>query len=466
MAKDQSINRPARSFCEKIHEAIFGRSVKRSSRSLGKDDGTSLSLSTNGYPTATGVHYGPFEIKPFTKIVPFTSNNVGNNGDGGHRSFSERQCSSYIDGVKMKMRTPSDVGGGGTIVSRCDSFNDKVIAKPGSVKTYTKFEAEIYVLTKDEGGRHTAFFSNYRPQFYLRTADVTGKVELPESVKMVMPGDNVTAAFELITPVVLEQGQRFALREGGRTVGAGVVSKDNYLSALLGVTVRRLHRRSRYLTKSDVPNPLLRQLLVTLTANGVHYVPLEVKQFKKFGHISSNNVENNGDGGQQSFSEEKYSSFIDGTKMKMRAPSDVVVPTLSGTVTKYSLKLKTIRFLLKKKEISRSLGKDDGTSLSLSTNGYPTATGVHYGPLEIKPFTKIVPFTSNNAGNNGDGGHKSFSERQCSSYIDGVKMKMRTSDVGGGRTIVSSCDSFNDKVSSFINDTKHKFVNTQTEGSD
>ncbi|KAJ0054033.1 hypothetical protein Pint_01132 [Pistacia integerrima] len=101
----------------------------------------------------------------------------------------------------------------------------KVIAKPGSVKTYKKFEAEIYVLTKDEGGRHTAFFSNYRPQFYLRTADITGKVELPENVKMVMPGDNVTAVFELILPVPLEAGQRFALREGGRTVGAGVVSK-------------------------------------------------------------------------------------------------------------------------------------------------------------------------------------------------------------------------------------------------
>ncbi|GJW09790.1 hypothetical protein Tco_1575617 [Tanacetum coccineum] len=126
MEKDQSINRPARSFCEKIHEAIFGRSVNRSSRSLGKDDGTSSSLSTNGYPTAAGVHYGPLEIKPFKKNVPFTSNNVGNNRDGGHKSFSEEQCSSYIDGVKMKMRTPSDVGGGRTIVSSCDSFNDKV----------------------------------------------------------------------------------------------------------------------------------------------------------------------------------------------------------------------------------------------------------------------------------------------------------------------------------------------------
>nr|KJB47006.1 hypothetical protein B456_008G005900 [Gossypium raimondii] len=110
-------------------------------------------------------------------------------------------------------------------LKRDDVQRGMVIAKPGSVKTYKRFEAEIYVLTKDEGGRHTAFESNYRPQFYLRTADVTGKVELPESVKMVLPGDNVTATFELISPVPLEAGQRFALREGGRTVGAGVVSK-------------------------------------------------------------------------------------------------------------------------------------------------------------------------------------------------------------------------------------------------
>ncbi|KAG4913122.1 hypothetical protein AAZX31_19G139500 [Glycine max] len=110
-------------------------------------------------------------------------------------------------------------------LKREDIQRGQVIAKPGSVKTSKKFEAEIYVLTKDEGGRHTAFFSNYKPQFYLRTADVTGKVELPENVKMVMPGDNVTAVFELISAVPLEAGQRFALREGGRTVGAGVVSK-------------------------------------------------------------------------------------------------------------------------------------------------------------------------------------------------------------------------------------------------
>ncbi|CAL9107573.1 hypothetical protein MUK42_17596 [Musa troglodytarum] len=110
-------------------------------------------------------------------------------------------------------------------LKRGDVQRGQVVCKPGTLKTYTKFEAEIYVLTKDEGGRHTAFFSNYRPQFFMRTADVTGKVELPESVKMVMPGDNITATFELISPVPLEAGQRFALREGGRTVGAGVVSK-------------------------------------------------------------------------------------------------------------------------------------------------------------------------------------------------------------------------------------------------
>ncbi|KAJ8467119.1 hypothetical protein OPV22_029671 [Ensete ventricosum] len=112
-------------------------------------------------------------------------------------------------------------------LKRGDVQRGQVVCKPGTLKTYTKFEAEIYVLTKDEGGRHTAFFSNYSPQFFMRTADVTGKVELPESVKMVMPGDNVTATFELISPVPLEAGQRFALREGGRTVGAGVVSKDS-----------------------------------------------------------------------------------------------------------------------------------------------------------------------------------------------------------------------------------------------
>jgi len=100
-----------------------------------------------------------------------------------------------------------------------------VVAKPGSITPHTKFKAEVYVLTKEEGGRHTPFFTGYRPQFYLRTTDVTGVATLPEGVEMVMPGDNVTLEVTLITPVALEDGLRFAIREGGRTVGAGVVSQ-------------------------------------------------------------------------------------------------------------------------------------------------------------------------------------------------------------------------------------------------
>jgi len=100
-----------------------------------------------------------------------------------------------------------------------------VLAKPGSIKPYTKFKAEVYVLKKEEGGRHTPFFSGYRPQFYFRTTDVTGVVKLPEGVEMVMPGDNVELEVELIKPVALEEGLRFAIREGGKTVGAGVVTK-------------------------------------------------------------------------------------------------------------------------------------------------------------------------------------------------------------------------------------------------
>ena len=101
----------------------------------------------------------------------------------------------------------------------------QVLCKPGSITPHTKFEAEVYVLSKDEGGRHTPFFSNYRPQFYFRTTDVTGACELPEGVEMVMPGDNVKMEVTLIAPIAMEEGLRFAIREGGRTVGAGVVSK-------------------------------------------------------------------------------------------------------------------------------------------------------------------------------------------------------------------------------------------------
>ena len=101
----------------------------------------------------------------------------------------------------------------------------QVLAKPGSITPHTKFEAEIYVLTKEEGGRHTPFFKGYRPQFYFRTTDVTGAVELPEGVEMVMPGDNIKMVVELISPIAMEDGLRFAIREGGKTVGAGVVAK-------------------------------------------------------------------------------------------------------------------------------------------------------------------------------------------------------------------------------------------------
>ena len=108
---------------------------------------------------------------------------------------------------------------------REDVDRGQVLAKPGSITPHTKFEAEIYILTKEEGGRHTPFFKGYRPQFYFRTTDVTGACELPEGTEMVMPGDNVQMKVNLIAPIAMEEGLRFAIREGGRTVGAGVVAK-------------------------------------------------------------------------------------------------------------------------------------------------------------------------------------------------------------------------------------------------
>ena len=110
-------------------------------------------------------------------------------------------------------------------VKRTDVERGQVVCKPGSIKPYQKFKGEIYALSKEEGGRHTPFFTNYKPQFFFRTADITGSVVLPEGVEMVMPGDNVTATFELLHPVAMEPGLRFAIREGGRTVGAGVVGE-------------------------------------------------------------------------------------------------------------------------------------------------------------------------------------------------------------------------------------------------
>jgi elongation factor Tu len=110
-------------------------------------------------------------------------------------------------------------------IKREDVERGQVVVKPGSVTPHTDFECEAYILTKEEGGRHTPFFTNYRPQFYFRTTDVTGSAQLPEGVEMVMPGDNIKMTVKLICPIAMEEGLRFAIREGGRTVGAGVVSK-------------------------------------------------------------------------------------------------------------------------------------------------------------------------------------------------------------------------------------------------
>ena len=138
---------------------------------------------------------------------------------------------SVVTGVEMFRKLLDQAEAGDNVgillrgVDREDIQRGQVIAKPGSVTPNTKFRGEVYILSKEEGGRHTAFFSNYRPQFYFRTTDVTGVVELPSGVEMVMPGDNVEMTVELIHPIALEQGTKFSIREGGRTVGAGVVAE-------------------------------------------------------------------------------------------------------------------------------------------------------------------------------------------------------------------------------------------------
>ncbi|MCS9984219.1 elongation factor Tu [Weissella paramesenteroides] len=138
---------------------------------------------------------------------------------------------TVVTGIEMFRKTMQQGEAGDNIgallrgVDRKGIERGQVLAKPGSIQTHTKFLAEVYVLTKEEGGRHTPFFTNYRPQFYFHTTDVTGVVELPEGVEMVMPGDNVTFDIELIAPVAIEKGLKFTVREGGRTVGAGTVSE-------------------------------------------------------------------------------------------------------------------------------------------------------------------------------------------------------------------------------------------------
>ena len=116
-------------------------------------------------------------------------------------------------------------------VEKDDVERGQVLAKPGSIKPHTKFKGEVYILSKEEGGRHTPFFNGYRPQFYIRTTDVTGSLKLPEGVEMVMPGDNTSITAELHVPVALEKGARFAIREGGRTVGAGTITRDHRIVA-------------------------------------------------------------------------------------------------------------------------------------------------------------------------------------------------------------------------------------------
>lgn len=138
---------------------------------------------------------------------------------------------SVVTGVEMFHKLLDEGEAGDNVgcllrgIDREDVMRGMVLAKPGSIKPLTKFESEVYVLSKEEGGRHTPFFNGYRPQFYIRTTDVTGALNLPEGVEMVMPGDNIKMTIELIAPIAIEEGLRFAIREGGRTVGAGVITK-------------------------------------------------------------------------------------------------------------------------------------------------------------------------------------------------------------------------------------------------
>ncbi|MGI6712023.1 MAG: elongation factor Tu [Bacillota bacterium] len=152
-------------------------------------------------------------------------------GDNVHIvGLAEEVKQTVVTGVEMFRKLLDYAEAGDNIgcllrgIERKEVERGQVLAKPNSISPYTKFEGEVYVLTKEEGGRHTPFFNGYRPQFYFRTTDVTGVAKLPEGVEMVMPGDNIKMTIELITPIAIEEGLRFAIREGGRTVGAGVVS--------------------------------------------------------------------------------------------------------------------------------------------------------------------------------------------------------------------------------------------------
>ena len=143
--------------------------------------------------------------------------------------LQEETRKTVVTGVEMFRKLLDQAQAGDNVgallrgVDRKDIERGQVLAKPGSVKPHTKFKSQVYILTKEEGGRHTPFFNGYRPQFYFRTTDVTGVIQLPEGVEMIMPGDNITMEIELIAPIAIEEGTRFAIREGGRTVGSGAV---------------------------------------------------------------------------------------------------------------------------------------------------------------------------------------------------------------------------------------------------
>ena len=145
--------------------------------------------------------------------------------------LTDEKKKTVVTGIEMFRKTLDYAEAGDNIgallrgIQRTEIERGQVLSKPGSIHTHTKFKGQVYVLTKDEGGRHTPFFNNYRPQFYFRTTDVTGTITLPEGTEMCMPGDNVVMSVELITPIAIEQGLRFAIREGGRTVGSGVVTE-------------------------------------------------------------------------------------------------------------------------------------------------------------------------------------------------------------------------------------------------
>ena len=147
--------------------------------------------------------------------------------------LKDEKMKTVVTGIEMFRKILDYAEAGDNIgallrgVQRTDIERGQVLCKPGSIHPHTKFSGQVYILKKEEGGRHTPFFDNYRPQFYFRTTDVTGIIKLPEGTEMCMPGDNVTISVELITPIAIEEGLRFAIREGGRTVGSGVVTAIN-----------------------------------------------------------------------------------------------------------------------------------------------------------------------------------------------------------------------------------------------